>query len=59
MCTYISLDTSEMNISDTGEMNTLNINEMDLLDTGRTNIISLLWVLFHTSYVSNLIFLLK
>ena len=45
MCTYISLDTSETNLPDTGKMNILNINEMNTLGTGKMNIISLLWVL--------------
>ena len=46
MCTYISLDTSEINLPDTGKMNILNTNEKNVLGAGKKNNRSLLWVLF-------------
>ena len=49
--TYISLDTGEMNAPDVGEIIVLN--------SGKMNILSLLWVLFLKSYISNLILLSK
>ena len=67
MCTYMSLDTNETNSPYTTEMYALSIGEIDALATSEMNVLnaskvnalSLLWVLFHISCISNLILALR
>ena len=59
MRTHISLNSSEMNITDIGEINAVDTSEIDAHDTGKMNILSLRWVLSLNSYTSNLILVLK
>ena len=42
MCTYISLDTSEIKSPITSEINTLSTARMNVLDAGKMNVILLL-----------------
>jgi len=50
----MSLVTNKIN-HDISEMNALYTRELNVLNTVKVNALSLLWVLFHTSCISNLI----
>jgi len=55
----MSLSTNEMNNVDTSGINALGTKEINVPNAGKVNALSLLWVLFCTSGISNLLLLLN